>query len=78
MEIKIKYFDKEINKIEKIPNGDWCDLRAAETIEMKAGEYRLIKLGIGMILPEGYEAHVVPRSSTFKNFGIIQTNHMGI
>ena len=78
MEIKIKYFDKEINKIGKIPNGDWCDLRAAETIEMKAGEYRLIKLGIGMILPEGYEAHVVPRSSTFKNFGIIQTNHMGV
>ena len=78
MEIKIKYFDKEIDKIEKIPNGDWCDLRAAETVEMKTGEYRLIKLGIGMILPEGYEAHVVPRSSTFKNFGIIQTNHMGV
>ena len=78
MEIKIKYFDKEIDKIKKIPNGDWCDLRAAETVEMKAGEYRLIKLGIGMILPEGYEAHVVPRSSTFKNFGIIQTNHMGV
>lgn len=78
MEIKIKYFDKEIDKIEKIPNGDWCDLRAAETVEMKAGEYRLIKLGVGMILPEGYEAHVAPRSSTFKNFGIIQTNHMGV
>lgn len=78
MEIKIKYFDKEIDKIEKIPNSDWVDLRAAETVEMKAGEYKLIKLGIGMILPEGYEAHVVPRSSTFKNFGIIQTNHMGV
>ena len=31
-----------------------------------------------MKLPEGYEAHVVPRSSTFKNFGVIQTNHMGV
>lgn len=78
MEIKIKYFDKEIDKIEKIPNGDWVDLRAAETVELKAGEYKLIKLGVGMILPEGYEAHVVPRSSTFKNFGVIQTNHMGV
>lgn len=76
--IKIKYFDNEINHIEKIDKGDWIDLRAAEYVEMKKGEYRLIKLGIGMILPKGYEAHVVPRSSTFKNFGIIQTNHCGI
>lgn len=76
--IKIKYFDNEIDKIEKIEKGDWVDLRAAETVELKAGEFKLIKLGIGMILPEGYEAHVVPRSSTFKNFGIIQTNHYGI
>lgn len=76
--IKIKYFDNEIDKIEKIEKGDWVDLRASETVELKAGEFKLIKLGIGMILPEGYEAHVVPRSSTFKNFGIIQTNHCGI
>ena len=75
--IKIKYFDNEIDKIEKIEKGDWVDLRAAETVELKAGEFKLIKLGIGMILPEGYEAHVVPRSSTFKNFGIIQTSHWG-
>ena len=45
---------------------------------MKAGEFRLIPLGIAMELPAGYEAHVVPRSSTYKNFGIIQTNHMGV
>lgn len=76
--INIKYFDDEIDKIEKIDNGDWIDLRSAETVELKAGEFKLIKLGVGMILPEGYEAHVVPRSSTFKNFGIIQTNHCGI
>lgn len=76
--IKIKYFNNEINKIEKIDEGDWIDLRSAETVELKAGEYKLIKLGVGMILPKGYEAHIVPRSSTYKNFGIIQTNHLGV
>lgn len=78
MEIKVKYFDKEIDKIKKINIGDWTDLRAAETVELKAGEFKLIKLGVGMKLPAGYEAYVVPRSSTFKNFGILQTNSMGI
>lgn len=78
MKIKIKYFDNEIDRIEKIDKGDWIDLRAASTIELKAGEFKLIPLGIGMMLPEGYEAHVVPRSSTFKNFGVIQTNHQGV
>lgn len=78
MELKIKYFDKEIDHIEKKAIGDWIDLRAAETVELKKGEFKLIPLGIGMIIPTGYEAHVVPRSSTFKNFGILQTNHMGV
>ncbi len=80
-EIQIKYFNTEIDKIEFIggrQTSDWIDLRAAETVEMKAGDFRLIKLGVGMKLPEGFEAHVVPRSSTFKKYGIIQTNHMGI
>lgn len=76
--IKIKYFTDKIDKITKIDKGDWIDLRAAETVELKAGEFKLIPLGIAMQLPKGYEAHVVPRSSTFKNFGIIQTNHCGI
>ena len=76
--IKIKYFTNEIDKINKIDKGDWLDLRAAERVELKAGEFKLIKLGVAMQLPEGYEAHVVPRSSTFKNFGIIQTNHQAV
>lgn len=76
--IQIKYFDKDIDKIKKINKGDWVDLRSAETIHLKKGEFRLINLGVGMKLPEGYEAHVVPRSSTYKNFKVIQTNHMGI
>lgn len=76
--IKIKYLSDKIDKLEKITKGDWIDLRAAEDITMKAGEFRLIPLGVAMQLPEGYEAHIVPRSSTFKNFGIIQTNHQGV
>ena len=78
-EIKIKYFSDQIEKLCYIGGkSDWIDLRAAEKVTMKAGEFRLIPLGIAMELPNGYEAHVVPRSSTFKNFGIIQTNHMGV
>ena len=76
--IKIKYFDQEIETIEKISVGDWIDLRSAETVELKPGDYKLLRLGVGMILPDGYEAHVLPRSSTFKNFGIICANSMGV
>ena len=76
--IKIKYFDAGIAPLKRITKGDWIDLRAAEDIEMKAGEYRLIPLGVGMILPDGFEAHIVPRSSTFKKYGILQVNSMGI
>ena len=76
--VKIKYFTDKIDKINKIDKGDWIDLRAAETVELKAGEFKLIPLGIAMQLPKGYEAHVVPRSSTYKNFGIIQTNHQAV
>lgn len=75
--IKIKYFDNEIDKIEKISKGDLIDLRAAETIEMKKGDFRLISLGVGMKLPDGYKANVYPRSSTYKNFGIILANSIG-
>ena len=79
MEIKIKYFTDKIDKLCYIDGkSDWIDLRAAETVELKAGEFKLIPLGVAMQLPEGYEAHIVPRSSTFKNFGIIQTNHQGV
>ena len=77
MEIKIKYFT-DIEKIGKIEQGDWIDLRAAEDVEMKAGDLKYIPLGIGMILPDRYEAHVVPRSSTPKKFGIMCANSMGI
>ena len=78
MNVYIKYFDPELIPIERIAKGDWIDLRAAEDLEMKAGSFRLIRLGVGMILPEGYEAQVAPRSSTFKNYGILQANSIGV
>ena len=77
-QIKIKYHNPDLAKIEKIKVGDWIDLRAAENIKLNIGDFKLISLGISMKLPEGYEAHVVPRSSTFKTWGIIQTNGMGV
>jgi dUTP pyrophosphatase len=78
MQIKIKYLNDAIERITRLPQGDWIDLRSAETVLLMAGEFKLINLGVAMQLPPGYEAHIVPRSSTFKNFGIIQTNHCGI
>lgn len=77
--IKIKYFTEEIDKLTYIDGkSDWIDLRASETVELKAGEFKLIPLGVAMELPAGYEAHVVPRSSTFKNYGVLQVNSCGI
>ena len=78
MTIKVKYHNPNMEKITIQPNGDWIDLRAAETVPMKAGDFKLISLGVSMKLPEGYEAHVVPRSSTFKKWGVLQTNSMGV
>lgn len=78
LELKVKYFT-DIEPIKFIENkSDWYDLRSAEDIEMKAGEFRLIKLGIGIKLPAGYEAIIAPRSSTFKNYGILQANSIGV
>ena len=79
MKIKIKYFDEKMPRLQLVEGkSDWFDLRAAERTELAAGEWKLIPLGIAMELPEGYEAHIVPRSSTFKKWGILQTNHMGV
>ena len=76
--IKIKYHDNDIEKIKEIAVGDWIDLRAAETTILHKGDFKLISLGVSMKLPEGYEAHLVPRSSTFKKWGVLQTNSMGV
>lgn len=78
MHLTVKYFDDDMPKIEKTHNGDWIDLRAADDITLKAGNFALIPLGVAMKLPEGYEAIIAPRSSTYKNYGIIQTNSIGV
>lgn len=76
--IRIKYHT-DMEKLAYIDGkSDWIDLRAAEKVELKAGEFKLINLGVSMKVPDGYEAHLVPRSSTFKNYGILQTNSIGI
>ena len=77
--IKIKYHSDAIDKLTYIDGkSDWIDLRAAEEVEFKAGDFKLINLGVSMKLPEGYEAHIAPRSSTFKNYGLLQVNSVGV
>ena len=78
-QIKIKYFTDKIDKLAYIDGkSDWIDLRASEEVTLKQGEFALVPLGGAMELPKGYEAHIVPRSSTYKNFGVIQANHCGV
>ena len=78
-QIKVKYFVDGMEELCYVDGkSDWIDLRASEEVTLKAGEFRLIPLGVAMELPQGYEAHLVPRSSTFKNYGILQTNSMGV
>ena len=76
--ITILYHKKQMSRIEKISKGDWIDLRLAETVTLKKGEYQLLSLGVSIKLPKGYEALVAPRSSTFKNYGILLANSIGI
>lgn len=76
--IKVKYFSEDYPRLEQTEKGDWIDLRADETVEYGAGDFLLVKLGVAMELPEGYEAIVAPRSSTFKNYGVIMTNSLGV
>ena len=78
MEIKIKYHNSELEKLRSLSVGDWIDLRAAERVELKAGEFRLISLGVSMKLPEGHEAHIAPRSSSFAKWGFLQVNSVGV
>lgn len=78
VQINIKYVKDGIGKIKQIENGDWIDLRIAEDVHLEPNEFRLIPLGVAMALPKGYEALIIPRSSTFKKYGIIQANSIGL
>ena len=78
LNVDIIYHNPNMPKLEKIDKGDWIDLRASVGGAFKKGDFALIDLGVSMRLPDGYEAHIAPRSSTFKNWGIIQTNSFGV
>lgn len=75
--IKIKLL-RGLNTVSPQESGDWIDLRAAEETKLAAGEYRAIPLGAAIELPRGYEAIVAPRSSTFKHYGILAANSLGV
>lgn len=76
--IKVKYHDKDMPRIERLPQGDWIDLVLAEDVKLKVGNYGMFSLGVSMELPPGYEAHLVPRSSTYKKWGVLQVNSPAI
>ena len=76
--IKIHYFSDDLPRLQKTSKGDWIDLYCAQTMTLHAGEYALVPLGVSMQLPEGYEARTAPRSSTFKRWGILQANSVGV
>ena len=78
MKIKVKYHSPNLTKLEKITVGDWIDLRSAEDINVKKGSFLTVSLGVSMELPEGYEAIIAPRSSSFKKYGFIQVNSIGV
>ena len=80
LKVEVLYKNTDISPIEHFVQGDWIDLRCAEYggVFMLKGEYHMIKLGVAMKLPDGYEAIVSPRSSTFKKYGVIQTNSIGV
>lgn len=87
MKLKIRYIDENLTKMQKIEKGDLIDLRASKIsingeakefpCSYKAGDVIFIKLGFAMEMPKGYKANVYPRSSTFKNYGLILTNSVG-
>ena len=77
MIIRIKYFDNA-TKLKKITKGNWIDVYANKDVFVKCGEKKMVPLGFALELPEGWEGHLAPRSSTFKTWGIIQTNSVGV
>ena len=78
LKVKIKYFDEDAPKLEKFDYGSWIDLYLAEDVELKSGQRAYLPMGVAMKLPKGYEAIIAPRSSTYKRWGLLQTNSWGI
>ena len=78
MEIKVKKLVEDLRDINQAHNGEWYDLRAAKDVHLNEGDLAYIPLGVAIELPEGYEARTAPRSSTFKRWGILQANSVGV
>ena len=76
--IKLRVRDNSVNPINRIVIGDWIDLESNTKVSYKAGDTVVIDFGVAMELPKGYEAHLLPRSSTFQNTGLLLTNSMGV
>ena len=76
--IRIHYFSDDLPRLQTTKIGDWIDLYCAQDMTLKAGDFALVPLGVSMQLPEGYEARTAPRSSTFKRWGLLQANSVGI
>ena len=78
MDIFVKYLTDEIDQVSQAHPGEWIDLRSSKLIALRKGDFTLIPLGVIISVPSGYESILVPRSSTFKKYGIIQTNGIGV
>lgn len=74
MKVKINTHGNPLPEV----HGEWVDLCTAEDVELGFLDFKIISLGVSMELPKGYYAHVIPRSSTFKNWGILLANSMGV
>lgn len=77
MKLRIKYFEGA-TRLQKIAKGNWIDVYANKDVFIKLGDRAMVPLGFALELPQGWEGHLAPRSSTFKTWGIIQTNSIGV
>lgn len=77
MKLRIKYFEGA-TRLQKIAKGNWIDVYANKDVFIKVGDRAMVPLGFALELPQGWEGHLAPRSSTFKTWGIIQTNSIGV
>lgn len=78
IEAYIKYHDSELLPVEAQHKTEWFDARCAEDVTMNKGEYRLLSLGVTIKIPDGWEIIIAPRSSTYKQFGVILANSIGV
>ena len=78
MELRVKYHTNGIKPLEQVDGSDWIDLRTANEERLDAGDFKLLSLGVSIQLPPNCEGVIIPRSSTFKKWGILQANSCGL